>query len=317
LSLARALRAGSRQHPVGGTRAWLAACLLAASTSTLSAPAARAPDPVSVGPQYDSTHVYLRSADFDAFVRSFLATFGGTASARLTTTVTPVPSSTQFQYLMTPVGTLSTFAFQTPIPFPFGTERTGWLVTDMDAALQAARHAGAAVVVDKFKDAIGYDAVIEWPGGVKMQLYWHFKPPSYPPLAAIPENRIYLSPDALQAFVRSFLVFAHGRVVSDEPQADGGEIGRAGELYRRVRIDCGFGRLQLMVTDGHLPYPFGHEITGYEVADLEVTLAKARRAGALVLSAPYDSSDRSSALVQFPGGYVAEIHAARHSGSKP
>jgi hypothetical protein len=303
----------NRLHRRPRLRAGVGACLLLAVGSfACGAPASRAPDPVSVGPQYDSTHVYLRSADYDAFVRSFIATFGGSASARLTTTVTPVPSSTQFQYLMTPVGTLSTFAFQTPIPFPFGQERSGWLVTDMDAALQAARRAGAAVVVDKFKDAIGYDAIIEWPGGVKMQLYWHFKPPSYPPLASVPENRIYLSPDALQGFVRSFLVFARGRITSDEPQADGGEIGRAGQRYRRVRIDCGFGRLQLMVTDGHLPYPFGHEITGYEVADLDATLAHAQGSGARVLSARYDSSDRSSAVVQFPGGYVAEIHAPRH-----
>jgi hypothetical protein len=301
------------QHRGLRTCAWMAAwLLLAGSRGVAGAPASPTPDAVSVAPQYDSTHVYLRSADYDAFVQSFIATFGGSASARLTTTVTPVPSSTQFQYVMTPVGTLSTFAFQTPIPFPFGLERTGWLVTDMDAALQAARRAGAAVVVDKFRDAIGYDAVIEWPGGVKMQLYWHFKPPSYPPLTSVPENRIYLSPDSLQAFVHSFLVFSHGRIVSDEPKADGGEIGRAGLGYRRVRIDCGFGRLQLMVTDGHLPYPFGHEITGYEVADLAATLARAQGSGARVLSARYDSSDRSSAVVQFPGGYVAEIHAPRH-----
>jgi hypothetical protein len=279
--------------------------------ATAAAPVARTPQDVSVGPQYDSTHVYLERADFDAFVESFIATFGGKASARLTTTVTPVPSSTLFQSLMTPVGTLSTFAFQTPIPFPFGLERTGWLVTDMDVALQAARRAGAAVVVGKFKDPIGYDAVIEWPGAVRMQLYWHFKPPSYPPLGSVPENRIYLSPDAVQAFMRSFLKFSHGRIISDEAQADGGEIGRAQERYRRVRIECGFGRLQLMVTDGHLPYPFGHEVTGYEVTDLDATLSRAQGSGAHLLAARYDSADRSSAVVQFPGGYIAEIHAAR------
>ena len=32
---------------------------------------------VSVGPQYDTTHVYVGSQDIDAFVDSFLATFGG------------------------------------------------------------------------------------------------------------------------------------------------------------------------------------------------------------------------------------------------
>ena len=37
------------------------------------------------------------------------------------------------------------FAFQTPIPFPFGQDRTGYLVADMDAAIREARAAGAEV----------------------------------------------------------------------------------------------------------------------------------------------------------------------------
>ena len=32
---------------------------------------------VAVGPQYDSTHVYVAPEDLDRFVTSFLATFGG------------------------------------------------------------------------------------------------------------------------------------------------------------------------------------------------------------------------------------------------
>jgi hypothetical protein len=35
------------------------------------------------------------------------------------------------------------------------------------------------VIVATFKDPIGMDAVIPWPGGVDMQLYWHTKPSSY------------------------------------------------------------------------------------------------------------------------------------------
>ena len=71
------------------------------------------------------------SGDLDAFVKSFAATFGGQPSKPIVTNFLPVPSSTEFQSLWTPVGTLSVFAFQTPIPFPFGQERTGYLVTDM------------------------------------------------------------------------------------------------------------------------------------------------------------------------------------------
>jgi hypothetical protein len=43
---------------------------------------------------------------------------------------------------------------------------------------------------------------------------------------------------------------------------------------------------------------------------LKDTLAKATASGATVLVAPFTSEDRESAIVQFPGGYVAEIHAA-------
>ena len=264
---------------------------------------------VAVGAQYDSTHVYVTPGDLEVFVNSFAATFGGRPSTLTVTNVLPVASSTDFQYLWTSVGTLSVFAFKTPIPFPFGQERTGYLVKDMDEAIKAARSAGAEVIVEPFKDPIGIDAVIQWPGGVKMQLYWHFTPPKVAPLDTIPDNRVYLSRDEADSFVRDFLRFAHGNVISDDQQADAGEIGRAGQTYRRIRIRSLFGKMQVMVTDGHLPYPFGHEVTGYQVQDLGSTLDKAKGAGAKILSAPYTSKDRSSAIVEFPGGYIAEIHS--------
>jgi len=263
---------------------------------------------VAVGAQYDSTHVYLAPGDLDAFLNSFTATFGGQPSKRSVTNVLSVPSSTEFQSLWTSVGTLSIFAFQTPIPFPFGQERTGYLVTDMDQAITTARSAGAEVVVEPFKDPIGMDAVIQWPGGVKMQLYWNITRPTYPPLETIPDNRVYVSGDQADNFVNSFMRFAHGKVVADDKHADAGEIGRAGETYRRIRLTSQFGNMQVLVTDGHLPYPFGHEITGYQVQNLAATLEKAKAAGAKILSAPYKTNDRSTAIVEFPGGYIAEIH---------
>jgi predicted enzyme related to lactoylglutathione lyase len=264
---------------------------------------------VAVGAQYDSTHVYVAPADMDAFVASFSATFGGQPSKRSVTNVLPVPSSTEFQYLWTSVGTLSVFAFQTPIPFPFGQERTGYLVTNMDRAIRDARAAGAEVIVEPFNDPIGRDAVIQWPGGVKMQLYWHFMAPSYPPLETIPDNRVYLSADQADNFVRAFIGFAHGKIIADDKHADAGEIGRPGETYRRIRITSLFGNMQVLVTDGHLPYPFGHEVTGYQVSDLPATLGKAKAAGAEVLSPPYTTGGRTTAIVEFPGGYVAEVHS--------
>jgi hypothetical protein len=289
---------------------FFAAVMMSAANFAYSATTrASAFSAVAVGPQYDTTHVYVAPADVDDFVASFLATFGGRSTKQVVATVTPTPSSTTSQLLQTPVGTVSLFGFKTPIPFPFGAERTGYLVTDMDVAIKAARAAGADVLVEPFPDPIGRDAVIQWPGGVNTQIYWHTTPPSYAPFRAVPENRVYISPLRSAAFVKSYLAFSHGKVVSDDPHASGFEIGRAGDSYRRIRIESAFGKLTAFVTDGHLPYPYGRDLTGYEVTNLSETLAKAKSAGVTVLVEPYSSGDRESAMVLFPGGYVAEIHA--------
>ena len=266
----------------------------------------------AVGPQYDTTHVYVASDDFDRFVASLVTTFGGTTSKQGEFTVTPTPSLTMSQLVLTPVGTLSVFGFKTPIPYPFGVERTGYLVTDIDAAVQAARAEGAALTVAIFPDPIGRDAIIQWPGGVNMQLYWHTTAPNYPPLQTVPENRVYVSPDSANAFIRDFVAFAHGKIVSDDRKAPGVEVGRPTDTYRRVRIESGFGRVAVLVTDGHLPYPYGREVTGYEVSDLSATVGKAESAGAAVVVKSYMDGDREAAILQFPGGYIAEIHAAAH-----
>jgi predicted enzyme related to lactoylglutathione lyase len=264
---------------------------------------------VAVGPQYDTTHVYVAPADFDGFVNSFVATFGGKPSKRTVGNVLPVAGRTEMQYILTPVGALSLFAYQTPVPFPFGQERTGYLVSDMDQAIKAARATGAEVIVEPFKDPIGIDAVIQWPGGVKMQLYWHFAPSTNPPFETVPDNRVYLSRDQADNFVSCFVRFSHGKVVADDRHADAGELGRAGETYRSIRITSLFGNMQVLVTDGHLPYPFGHETTGYQVQDLGATLEKAKAAGVKILSAAYTAHDQTTAIVEFPGGYIAEIHS--------
>ena len=64
------------------------------------------------------------------------------------------------------------------------------------------------------------------------------------------------------------------------------------------------------LTDGHIPYPYGRETTGYEVTNFADTMAKAKAAGVVLIVAPYTSDGRDAAMVQFPGGYIAEIHAA-------
>jgi hypothetical protein len=265
---------------------------------------------VAVGPQYDSTHVYVAPADLDTFTSSLVSTFGGTKSQPATFSVTPTPSETTFVFVFTPVGTFSVFGFKTPIPYPFGIERTGYLVTDMDSAVRSAKAHDADIVVAPFPDPIGRDVIIAWPGGVHMQLYWHTTAPNYAKLQTVPENRVYVSIDRADAFVRDFVAFSGGKIVSDDGHAPGVEIGRPNDTYRRVRIESGFGKVTVLATDGHLPYPYGREITGYEVANLSDTLAKAKASGAAVLVDPYTADGRQAALVAFPGGYIAEIHSS-------
>jgi predicted enzyme related to lactoylglutathione lyase len=264
---------------------------------------------IGVGAQYDTTHVYVAPEDIDKFIASFLATFGGQSTNQVVVTVTPTSSSTTSQLLQTPVGTVSVFGFKTPIPYPFGAERTGYLVTDLDKAITLAKASGADIVVAAFPDPIGRDAVVQWPGGVNMQLYWHTAKPSYAAFKTIPENRVYISPGRADAFTRDFLRFSHGKLVSDESHAPGIEVGRPNDSIRRIRIESVFGKITVFVTEGHLPFPYARESTGYEVANLKDTLVKASASGATILVEPFTSEGRTSAIVQFPGGYIAEIHA--------
>jgi hypothetical protein len=264
---------------------------------------------VAVGPQYDSTHVYVPPDQVERFAASFIAAFGGRSTKPVEVKVTPTASSALSEIVFSPVGILSVFGFKTPIPYPFGEERTGYLVTDIDAAVASARRAGAEIVVSPFPDAIGRDAIIRWPGGVAMQLYWHNTTPSYAPLASVPENRVYVSSDEADAFIRDFSLFSGGHAVSDDPAAPGVEIGRPGDAYRRIRLTSTFGKMTILVTDGHLPWPYGREVSGYEAANLAETLAKAQAAGVEVLDGPHAADGRDAAMVRFPGGYIAEIHA--------
>jgi hypothetical protein len=290
-------------------RVLLLSLLGMASNAIAREAAPAAASEIGVGAQYDTTHVYVAPENVDRFTESFLATFGGQSTKQVVVTVTPTSSSTTSQLLQTPVGTVSLFGFKTPIPYPFGFERTGYLVTDMDKAMQRAKASGADIVVAAFPDPIGRDAVIQWPGGINMQIYWHTTKPSYAAFETIPENRVYVSPWRADAFTQDFLSFSHGKVVSDESRAPGIEVGRPDDTYRRIRIESVFGKITVFVTEGHLPYPYGRELTGYEVANLKGTLGKATASGATVLVEPFTSEHRASAIVEFPGGYIAEIHA--------
>jgi hypothetical protein len=265
---------------------------------------------VAVGPQYGTAHVYVAPEDVDRFSESVVATFGGTRSQQAALTITPTASKAMWRAVFTPVGTFSVFGFTTPIPYPFGLERTGYLVTDLDTAIRSAKANEADIVVAPFKDPIGRDAIVQWPGGVHMQLYWHATAPNYAKLDTVPENRVYVSPDRADAFVRAFVGFSRGNIVSDDRNAPGIEVGRPKDTYRRVRIVSTFGKIAVLVTDGQLSYPYGREMIGYEVANVHETISKAKAAGATVLVDPYTADRRQAAIVSFPGGYIAEIHSA-------
>ncbi|MER6567543.1 hypothetical protein ABT288_15460 [Streptomyces sp. NPDC001093] len=73
-------------------------------------------------------------------------------------------------------------------------------MTNMDSGIEQPRASGANVIVSPFPAPVGRDAVIPFPGGVNTQLYWHTTPPAYKPLQTVPENRVYLPPDAVSAF---------------------------------------------------------------------------------------------------------------------
>src|SRR5271154_4554451 len=149
-------------------KAWAASSIALAPIMAFASPSNSPTSSLAVGPQYDTTHVYVAPDKFDHLVSSLIATLGGTKSKQGVFTVTPTPSQTMSQLVLTPVGSVSVFGFKTPVPYPFGAERTGYLVTDMNSAIQAARDDGADVVVSAFPDPIGRDAIIQWPGGVNM-----------------------------------------------------------------------------------------------------------------------------------------------------
>ncbi|KAA0264881.1 glyoxalase [Hafnia alvei] len=263
---------------------------------------------MGVGPQYDTTHVYVEPGKIDPFVDSILKTFGGSTTQRVLADITPTPSQTYSQLILTPSGSFSVFDFQTPAPYPFGNERNGFLVTNMDAAIASAKKAGADVIVEPFNDPIGRDAVVQWPGGVNMQLYWHTKAPNYQPLSFIPENRIYLSRYRVDDFIKSYQKFSHGKIVDDSQQSSAVIGGEKNSAIRVVNLSSAFGKTRIFVTDGHLNYPFGQERTGYGVTNLSETLGKATASGAKILWQSVAGEKRASAVVQFPGGYIAEIH---------
>lgn len=107
-------------------------------------------------------------------------------------------------------------------------------MTSLDAAVRAAQADGADILVSPFDDPIGKDALIQWPGGVNMQLCWHTTPPSYPALHTVPENRVYVSAERASTFVKAF---SRSRTVRLSPTT---AVRRASRLAARPTPIAGF-----------------------------------------------------------------------------
>lgn len=270
------------------------------------------PQPVApvqaYGVEYDASHVYVQHGKLNAFIKSWEATFGGTNNPPTVFGITPTPSKALASIIHSPVGLLAAYDYQTPVPYPFGTEQTGFAVHGIDGAAQAARRTGATVPVAPWTGPVGREAVVRFPGGFSSQIWAQFDMSGFPPLATQPEFRVYLSADTVGAFLASYLRFTDGRIVSDTPAADGAELGAPGTTYHRIRIRTQFGNTVVLAGQGYWNYPYGRDTTGYTVSDVAATVAKATANGATVLAGPYHGADRTSAMLQFPGGYIAEIH---------
>lgn len=148
----------------------LPAFLLLAGGPAAHAESARAKGPLAIAPQYQTSIVYLAPEDFDNFVASLVATFGGTKLSRRMQQVSPTPSRALTQTVLTPVGDFSVRAFTGPIPYAFGTERVSFRVSDLDAAVASAKSHGIDIRVTNFPAPVGFDALVEWPGGLQMEL---------------------------------------------------------------------------------------------------------------------------------------------------
>ncbi|QNT78316.1 glyoxalase [Entomobacter blattae] len=257
------------------------------------------------GQQNGFPHVYLKKGTLDAFTKSFVSTFGGTIQEGGTVQITPTKSSVQLAFIFSPVGSLSVFDFATALPAPFGQERTGFMVSDLQQALLTARQLGAKALIETFGDAIGNDAVIIWPNGVQMQLFQFFKPSQYAPLQTVPENRLYIPLEGADEFIRQFSIFSGSALIEDAIMPAGQNPISDGAVRNVLLVSStSFGNTRIFITNGHLNYPFGRETFGYKTENLWDTLTKAVKAGA----DPLYSNNTDSTILQFPGGYIAELH---------
>lgn len=280
-----------------------------------TAPEATARTDTGHGPDYDSTHIYTTMADVDPLTEQLVAVFGGEVKTYGELNICPQPSLAVVSVILSPYGLLSTFAFSTPVPYPFGQDKHGYRINDRAEMVARADAAGLDLAVAPFDDLGGLQVILRLPGGSALQLY---EPPAemgFPVVQHVPEARLYLGPRTIDPFLEAFATVTLGSVVRDDREADASEVGHEG-TFRRVEFESGYGRLLVLQTNGHQPYPYGWDFTGFAVDDLARKLDAATIAGAQVLIEPHEANGRTSAMVQFRGGFVAELHEER-PGDRP
>lgn len=224
--------------------------------------------------------------------------------------VTPTPRLTMSQLVLTPVGALSVFGFKTPIPHPFGMERSG------SRHGLGHRHSRRA---SRRRRRNGRDVPRpDWPrrhhsvaGRCQHAALMAHLLGAELRAAADGTGKARLSVAGPGRCIRPrFHRLRAWQGCLRRSASTGRGIGCPSDTYRRSRIESGFGRM--MVTHGHLPNPDGRETTGYEVSALFATFGRAKSAGAVVLVEPYSAGQHQAAIVQFPGGQIAEIRGAMH-----
>jgi len=139
-------------------------------------------------------------------------------------------------------------------------------------------------------------------GGVKMQLYWHFKPSTNPPPrvhSGQPRLRVR---DQADNFVRAFVRFAarrHRSPITRRPTLL--KSGARERTYRRIRIASLFGNMQVLCHGRTFAVSVrsrDHGLRGGR--SFRNARGKRKAAGAQILSAPIRSPTEARLSWNFP-----------------
>lgn len=130
--------------------------LLVAAVLPVNACSTAPPDDakIALGTAFRTFHVYAQPGTAAAFVDSWIATFGGHAQPPANDIdLTPYPSKATAIMVSSPVAALSVYDFSTGIPYPFGSEVSGWGVTGPRAAPD------------------GHSVIVRFPGGYLVEIH--------------------------------------------------------------------------------------------------------------------------------------------------